>query len=62
MPVTLAYVAWTIASVLAMAWLDSGQWGAGRVGLVVLAWYTAGAGLWWTLQGKGSAAVMENTE
>ena len=61
-PVTLAFAAWTAGS-WALAW---GLW-ATEAGVAVMlaacmAWYTAGAAVWWMLQGKGMRALMESRE
>lgn len=60
--VTLAYATWTAAS-----WaLAAGLWMAGTGPVVMLsvsvAWYIAGAAIWWMLQGKGMRALMEDRE
>jgi UDP-N-acetylmuramyl pentapeptide phosphotransferase/UDP-N-acetylglucosamine-1-phosphate transferase len=60
-PVTLAYATWTLIAVGVLTWLDRSNAGTLRVGVVAVAWYTAGAGIWWTLQRKGSATVKETT-
>jgi UDP-N-acetylmuramyl pentapeptide phosphotransferase/UDP-N-acetylglucosamine-1-phosphate transferase len=60
-PVTLAYAGWTIASIVLMAWLGSGVKDFVQVCAVILAWYTAAAGIWLLLQGK-ELKVKETTE
>jgi UDP-N-acetylmuramyl pentapeptide phosphotransferase/UDP-N-acetylglucosamine-1-phosphate transferase len=60
-PVTLAYAGWTVASIVLMAWLGSGVKDIVQVCAVILAWYTAAAGIWLLLQGK-ELKVKETTE
>lgn len=51
-PVTCGYAAWTIASIGLMAWLGRRDRDVVQVSIVIVAWYTAGAGIWRLLQGK----------
>ncbi|KGQ19004.1 Glycosyl transferase [Lysobacter dokdonensis DS-58] len=60
--VTLAYAAWTLASIGLMVALGSPGRSGTWVSAVAVAWYTAGAGVWWMLQTERSAAVKEYTE
>ena len=59
--VTAAYAGWTLASIGAMELMGSAQMPDAGVFAFVAAWYTAAAGIWWMLQGKGSLPVKEPT-
>jgi UDP-N-acetylmuramyl pentapeptide phosphotransferase/UDP-N-acetylglucosamine-1-phosphate transferase len=61
-PVTCAYAGWTVASILLMAWLGSGDRDIVQVSAVIVAWYIAGGWIWLLLQGKGVTRVKESTE
>jgi UDP-N-acetylmuramyl pentapeptide phosphotransferase/UDP-N-acetylglucosamine-1-phosphate transferase len=59
-PVTLGYAAWTALAVLLSLALRGTD--PLLMTLYCVAWYVAGAGVWWVLQRKGIGAGMENME
>ncbi len=62
MPVTLAYVGWTLASMAVLVVLL--RWRIEPLAMlgVCMAWYMTGAWAWWMLQRKRTDAAMENLE
>ena len=62
MPVTLAYVGWTLASMAVLLVLL--RWRIEPLAMlgVCMAWYMTGAWAWWMLQRKRTDAAMENLE
>lgn len=62
MPVTLAYMGWTLASMALLVLLL--RWRIEPLAMlgICMAWYMTGIGAWWMLQRKGTDAAMENLE
>ena len=62
MPVTLAYMGWTLASMALLVILL--RWSIEPLAMLGIyrAWYMTGIGAWWMLQRKRTDAAMENLE